>query len=223
MKRKKKKVLPPPLVWLVLIAVAIGLGAWAWQQRARLRTLFAEKTAPAADDAGRAARQQLRGRLEVVEPPRDADIDIVAPAVALLRDVAVYQWQERCSGDDCSYALAWSAQHIDSRKFRAPAGHENARAPFSSARFVAGELRIGEVVIDPGLALAQLAPVDYPVASSALPPNLAATFSVVDGVLYAGGDPAHPAAGMLRIGYRVVPAGDVELAGVRRGNRLEAQ
>ena len=64
---------------------------------------------------------------------------------------------------------------------------------------------------------------DYPVKTSALPPNMAATFNVTDGVLYAGGDAAHPQIGTVRVRYRIVPAGEVELAGVKRGNRLETK
>jgi transmembrane protein TMEM43 len=222
MKRKKNQG-RSAIAGLVLLAVALALGYGAWRHRASFQSLFPEKPAPVVEDAGSAAKQQLHGKLQVLKQPRDPDLGITVPEVALLRNVSMYQWQEHCNGDDCSYALAWSAQHIDSTKFHSPAGHENKRPPFFNARFFAGELRLGDVAIDPAILTEQHAPVDYPIDSAALPPNLAATFSVVDGLLYAGGDPAHPTAGMLRIAYRIIPAGEVDLAGVRRGNRLEAQ
>ncbi len=223
MSRKKKKS-STAFIWLVLLAVALALGYWAWRHRASFASLFPQKPAAVAEDTGSTAKkQQLQGKLQVLKQPRDPDLGITAPVVALLRNVAMYQWQEHCSGDDCSYALGWSTQHIDSTKFHTPAGHENKRPPFFNARFIAGELRLGDVTIDPAILMAQHPPVDYPIASSALPPNLAATFSVADGLLYAGGDPAHPTAGMLRISYRIVPAGDVDVSGLLRDNRLEAQ
>jgi hypothetical protein len=224
MANRKKTKRSPAVVWLVLLAVVVVLGYWAWRHRASFEALFPEKPKPVVETTATAAKQeQLQGKLQVLKQPRDPDLGITAPAVALLRNVAMYQWQEHCNGDDCSYALGWSNQPIDSTKFHTPAGHENKRPPFFNARFFAGALRVGDVAVDPALVMAQRTPVDYPIESSALPPNLAATFSVVDGLLYAGGDPAHPTAGMLRIGYRIIPAGDVDLSGLRRENRLEAQ
>lgn len=224
MKRRKTKG-RSAFVWLVLAAVAIVLAFWAWQRRESVQALFTRGSPapPVASETAQAVRQQLSGKLQVIKPPRDPNIGISAPAVALLREVSMYQWQEHCSGDDCSYAPEWSDAHIDSQKFRKAAGHENPRAPFASAPFIAGEMRIDDVEIDPALALTQHAPVDFPVAASSLPPNLAATFSVVDGALYAGGDSAHPGVGTLRIRYRIVPAGEVAVSGFRRGNRLQAR
>ena len=220
MKRKKKVAVGSLLAWFVLFA-AIAAGAyWIWQNRARFQPP-SSKPVTATTAAGE-SRQQLKGKLLLIKPPHDPNIGITVQAAALLRSVSMYQWQEQCNGNDCSYALGWSAQHIDSQKFHTPAGHENARAPFVNARFIAGEMRVDDVVVDPALMMTR-APVDYPVAASALPPNLAASFSVVDGALYAGGDPAHPTAGMMRIVYRIIPAGEVELTGTRRGDRLEAQ
>jgi len=222
---KRKKSAGSAFTWLILFVVAAALGFWAWRHRADLTALFPQKATPAAsaDEPIVASRQRLQGKLQVVRPPRDANIGVTAPAVALLRSVSMYEWQEHCSGDDCSYVTEWSSQHIDSQKFRTPAGHENPPAPFINARFFAGELRLDDVVIDPALVMATHAPVDFPIEASALPPNLAASFSVSDGVLYAGGDPAHPHAGMLRISYRIVPAGDVDVVGRRHGNMLEAR
>ncbi|MEP6938657.1 MAG: TMEM43 family protein [Rudaea sp.] len=222
MKRRGKSSTRSGGVLLLAVAVVVvaGIGIWAWHGH-RARNLV-EAAKPVDPVAARDAVQRLQGRLDVVRPARDADLGISAPAVALLRSVAMYQWQEHCEDGRCTYSSEWSAQHVDSTKFRVAAGHANAPAPFASVRFLAGELRIGDVVIDPSLAVASLAPVEHPVVASALPPNLAATFSVVDGVLYAGGDPAHPRPGMIRISYRVVPAGEVAVSGVRRGNRLES-
>ena len=73
------------------------------------------------------------------------------------------------------------------------------------------------------LVAAQAAGVELPVHAAELPPNLAASFADAGGSLYAGGDPAHPKVGELRISYRVVPLGPVVLTGVQREGRLAAE
>lgn len=236
MARKRKQTISAGRVAaLVAFVLLVLAGVWAWQHRARMRsaasTVGAELALPAQNagsaqsDAGVAAvATKLRGKLVVGRPPRDAQLGIVADAAVLLRIVEMYQWHERCelSGSACSYEKSWSPGHVDSQKFREPKGHENPPAPFADARFVAGEIRLGDLVVEPKLLETQAAR-DYPVKAANLPPNMAATFNVVDGVLYAGGDAAHPQVGTVRVRYRIVPAGEVELSGVRRGNRLEAK
>lgn len=213
-------------------AVVLGAGGWfAWQHRAELRR-FADASPAAAsrapstartDPAADGRRLTLSGTLRVAKPARDAQLGISADAVALLRRVEMLQWQETCTGQRCAYALAWSEKPIDSRAFREPKGHQNpARPPFSSDRFLAGELRLGAFAVDPALAAEGAAAVAWPVRAAQLPPNLAASFREQDGVLYAGADPAHATAGDLRVSYRIVAAGERRLSGVQVGNRLQA-
>lgn len=234
MARKKKIPLARPAL-IVAVLLLVAACAWLWLHRGQFRHGLAvtstelplpqqsanngnPTTAPA-----QSINVSVSGKLEIVKPPRDNQIGIIVDAVMLLRSVAIYQWQEHCDGGTCRYDTAWSDQHIDSHKFRASAGHENVTAPFTDARFVASDVRLGALMVDPELVTAQHPAIDYAVKPNALPPNLAATFSVVDGVLYAGGDAAHPQPGTLRIRYRIVPGGEVSLSGVRRGDRLEAR
>ncbi len=186
--------------------------------------LPARKTAASPAEATAAVAAKVSGKLSLKHAPRDAQLGVAADAAMLLRIVEMYQWHERCelAGGACSYTASWSSGHVDSAKFREPKGHENPPLPFADARFAAGEIRLGDLVVEPKLLEAQ-ATQDYPVKAAALPLNMAATFNVVDGVLYAGGDAAQPQVGVVRVRYRIVPAGEVELTGVRRGNRLQAQ
>jgi len=235
MARKRKQGISPRRIAVFVALILLGLGAiWAWQHRARVRsavsTVSAElplpgrKTDAAPPVADSAVATKVAGKLVVRHQPRDAQLGIAADAAILLRIVEMYQWHERCelAGGACSYDKSWSPGQVDSQKFREAKGHENPPAPFADARFAAGEIRLGDLIVDPKLLETQAAQ-DYPVKASALPPNMAATFSVIDGVLYAGGDAAHPQIGTVRVRYRIVPAGDVELAGVKRGNRLESR
>jgi len=190
----------------------------------RSPTSTATSTAPeqgSKADEGRDVK--LEGRLGVAVNPHDVEIGISAAAAVLMRTVEMYQWLEHCDGSSCSYETAWSSQPIDSRKFREPHGHDNPAQRLVSRRFEAKDIRIGAVEIDPDLLAAQISAVDHPVHAAMLPANLAASFSDAGGVLYAGGDPAHPKVGELRVSYRVVPLGEVSLHGIQRGNRLSAK
>lgn len=234
MPRKRKQTISPGRIAAIVVLILLLLaGVWAWQHRARVQsavsTMSTELPLPprGADSPQPAANAAVvpittNGKLVIRRPARDAQLGIAVEAPVLVRIVEMYQWTEHCDGANCRYEKAWSGPHIDSGKFRVAEGHQNPSAPFADARFVAGEIRLGELIVDPKL-LEGHATVDYPVKADALPPNMAATFSVVDGILYAGGDAAHPQAGTVRVRYRVVPAGEVEVAGVRRGNKLEAK
>src|SRR6185312_333325 len=109
MRRRKAKG-RATFVWIVLGAVAIVLAFWAWRHRESVHTLFARGSPPPtpAGETAQGVRLQLSGKLQVIKPPRDPNIGISAPGVALLREVSMYQWQEHCSGDDCTYAPDWS-------------------------------------------------------------------------------------------------------------------
>ncbi|HEX7917460.1 TMEM43 family protein [Rudaea sp.] len=234
MARKRKQKVSSRRIGVFVALILLGLGAiWAWQHRVRVQsavsTISAELPLPArktdaAPEATAAVPVKLGGKLSVKHAPRDTQLGIAADAAILLRIVEMYQWHERCelAGSGCSYEKSWSPGQVDSLRFREPKGHENPPVPFADARFAAGEIRLGDLVVDPKMLETQAAQ-DYPVKVGALPPNMAATFNVVDGVLYAGGDAAHPQIGTVRVRYRIVPAGEVELSGIRRGNKLEAK
>lgn len=232
--RRKQSISLGRVALFVALILAVIAGVWAWQHRARVQsavsTITTELPLPtqnagsAQSDVNAAVATKVSGKLSIHRPPRDTQLGISADAAILLRIVEMYQWHERCelAGGACSYDQSWSSGQVDSSKFRVPAGHVNPPAPFADARFVAGEIKLGDLVVDPKLLNAQSA-VEYRVSADSLPPNLEATFSVIDGVLYAGGDAAHPQVGTVRVRYRIVPAGEVELSGIRRGNRLEVK
>lgn len=214
------------LASLALLALAAGL-AWYFVRQVDAPALpdsaAIEVAAERIDAANEGRRVTLHGPLRVVQPPRDRDLGIEAPqAVALLREVEMLQWQESCDGGTCSHRLEWSAAPVDSNAFREPQGHANPPSmPFAAARFEAGGLRLGAFVVDAANAAADVDAVAHPVRVAQLPPNLAATFRDCDGALCTG-DAASPAAGDVRVRYRVVPAGTRRLAGVQRGDRLES-
>lgn len=229
-RRKRKNASMPrwPIVALVVVAVAAAL----WFARAHLPALHlpaivAEPGGVLSVDAAQVEaansgrRVRVTGLLTADGPVRDAQLGVSAAAGVLLRNVEMYEWREHCAGDACNYDTGWGAP-LDSRKFHESKGHENPPAPFASAQFAAPGLKLGAFGVDAALLLAQHALRTYPVTDAGLPPNMAASFSASNGALYAGGDPAHPQVGMLRVSYRVVPLGAATLEGVQRGTLLRA-
>lgn len=204
---------------LVLGVVAV----LAWQRQRALDAEAAAVTVDATriDPANEGRRVSLRGELEVVQPPHDTHLGIqTRDAIALIREVEMLQWREDCSSDPCGYRLEWSAEPVRSDSFREPRGHANpASMPFTNARFDAREVKLGAFRVDAELAAAGIGEARYPVTSAMLPPNLSASLRECDGALCTG-DVAEPAAGDLRVRYRVVPAGARSLVGVQRGDRL---
>lgn len=226
-KRKRKASLSR---WSVAAVVVVATGAALWFGRAHLARLRLPTIASApggvltvdamhvdAVDDGR--RVRVTGMLAADGPARDAQLGVSANAALLLRNVEMFEWREHCAGAACNYDAGWGVP-LDSRRFRDPKGHENPPAPFASAQFPAPGLKLGNFGIDAALLVAQQAPRAYPVSDAGLAPNMAASFSAANDALYAGGDPAHPQVGMLRVSYRVVPLGAATLEGVQRGGKL---
>jgi cell division protein YceG involved in septum cleavage len=209
---------------LIVVALLALVAVAAWTKRDSLSSWAGHTLAGKAETINISAEsrpQRISDELKGTGPARDGQLGVSANGAVLFRHVEMYQWQEHCEAGSCRYDKAWSAA-IDSNKFREPKGHENRQAPFNDSMFVAPGLKVGEYAVDPDLLVAQLHAVEHPVHDANLPPNLAATFSERDGVLYAGGDPAHPALGEVRISYRVIASGSVVLNGVVRGNKLVA-
>src|SRR5262249_27748506 len=136
--------------------------------------------------------------------------------------VEMYQWREHCSGDECSYDAVWSRQPIDSSRFRQRQGHDNPPWRLADAHFAAERVHVGAYAIAADLLAERGGSAELPVHAADLPPNLAASFGEAAGRLFAGGDPAQPKVGEVRVSYRVLPLGNVEFTGIQRGGSLAA-
>ncbi len=238
--KKRKQTSYQPLIVVAVIAGLALAAFWAFRHPSLLANLRNRPDAPAVvtvaptaavarasvdrvDPANDERSVDVAGRVHASTPVRDAQLGISVDALVLLRRVEMLQWQQKCAGAQCDYALVWSAEPIDSGSFRVRQGHENPpRFPFTSSRFVAESLRMGAFDLDPAL-IDTTAAVAYPVKTGQLHANLAATFREQDGRLYSGSDPAHGSAGDLRVSYQVVPAGERRFTALQRGHRLMAK
>lgn len=127
---------------------------------------------------------------------RDPDFGVVARHFGLEREVEMYQWRRR--GD--AYATAWSDTALDSSGF-AP-GHDNPPLPLHGRRWVASEVRVDGLPLDPAVLPALGRWVPFRPSFSALPGNLAATFQPQGDGLGTAEDPMRPQVGDLRIRWR---------------------
>lgn len=221
-RRKRKGALSRLIVALGLLAIIVGVGRFGYQHANRwLQRSLGDKAAPPqnAQPVSNDSPRRIEGTLAASGPVRDGQLGVSANAAVLLRHVEMYQWQEHCENDACRYDQAWSAR-VDSHKFREPKGHENPAAPFNDSMFFAPDLKLAGYAVDPDLLVAQLHVSAYAARDANLPPNLAASFAERDGVLYAGGDPARPAIGEVRVSYRIIATGSATLNGVLRAGKL---
>jgi len=208
-RRKSRLSLARIAMFAIVIALIAVAGWFGYEHRNRpLQQPVGDTIAP----------RRIEGMLAAAGPVRDGQLGVSANAAVLFRHVEMYQWQEHCEGA-CRYDQSWSAP-VDSRRFREPKGHENPQAPFNDSVFFAPGLKLAGNAVDPDLLVAQLRASAYAAHAADLPPNLAATFAEHDGVLYAGGDPAHPATGAVRVSYRAIATGPTTLNGVLRGGKL---
>ncbi|HEV7490763.1 MAG TPA: TMEM43 family protein [Rhodanobacteraceae bacterium] len=235
-----KKSNPSPVVVVLVLVVIVGaVAATIWVHKHGLPVSTpapqtdkeAASGAPlnvAADKIDPANEDRLidvTGDLKVVTPTHDTQLGIDANAVMLMRYADMLQWQEQCSGKDCTYRQVWSPQLINSKKFRVPEGHQNpSHLPVTTARYPSGEVRVGAFRVNaalfgdsaPGAPL-PIKPQPYSVTNSKLPSNLAISFRDRNGTLYAG-DPDHPSVGDVRVIYRIIPAQKVQIIGTQHGD-----
>lgn len=231
MARRKRTSRGRVAVVVVALAAVAGAGWFGFRHLDRLnqqvreserQKMLVKPSSERVDPANEGLHVQLDGRLEAGAHARDAELGISAQAALLSRKVEMYQWREHCSGAACDYEPVWSSLPIDSHAFRQAQGHENPPMRLVDALFAGANLRLGAFAIDAELVAAQVAFLDHPVHAAELPPNLAASFSEVGGVLYAGGN-SQPRVGEVRVSYRIAPLGNVVLTGIQRGSRLAAQ
>jgi Transmembrane protein 43 len=181
----------------------------------------------------------ISGPVKTEETPADTDFGISAEgAVAINRDVEMYQWVETQSSEThkdvggsetttttYDYKKEWQSGVVDSSKFKQQAGHENPEPAVSAQNFVVQKADVGAFEMD-GDKLASLG-ASSPVSLSA---DDAATFEEMIGtgtpvkltgnVLYVGSSSASPAVGDLKISWQRVDITDASFVAAQTGKTL---
>lgn len=128
---------------------------------------------------------------------RDPDFGVVARHFGLQREVEMFQWRPRGDG---GYERTWSRDALDSSAF-AP-GHDNPAFPLRNGQWMAGEVRVDGVPLDPEVVSALGRWTPFRPSFSALPGNLAATFQPQGDGLGTAENPMAPEIGDLRLQWR---------------------
>ena len=129
MKRKRGSRAPIVLVTLLVVAALAGAGWFLLHRRPHSAPLWPDatvtKSAPSAPivvatdhvDPGNEGRGVVvSGALHVTGPARDRKLGISADALALLRQVEMRQWSEKCAAAACDYALIWSTSRSTGKR-----------------------------------------------------------------------------------------------------------
>jgi len=164
---------------------------------------------------------RVAGTVDVVAPPRDKDFNQSTATPVLVRHVEMLQWREVVVGGEAHYELDWVDRPVDSSRFTQPAGHANPRRfPIVGRQFDAGEVNIGGFKLSPVLLHALPGSVRMQPDPKALPPNLAASFSLFDGYLTTSEHPEAPRLGDLRVSWSMVPLQTVTVVARIKGDTL---
>lgn len=230
----------------VLIGLALVPGsAWMlfWNEGRAVQTARSLGEGAGAVQAAEAGRVDpaldgrlvhVAGALAVAAAPRDPDFGVqAAGAVRIQRSVEMYQWREDRRSETrtnlggaqettttYTYTRGWSAQPIDSSRFRQPEGRFNPPMRYAERETVAPEARLGaRRLTGPQLAgFGEARPIALD-AATFLPP---AGARVIDGGLYLGRDPADPQIGDLRIRFAQAPAGPASVVAQQAGDGFAA-
>lgn len=215
---------------VLLILVALGLSmaheraAVAWDQGLERHggkvTVLDAGASP--HDVADGVMVKLSGVPQVVRKPDDPQFRVSADSSELVRGVDMFQWREVRHGGQTIYEQDWVDHAVDSSRFKEPAGHANTQPfPFSGKVFRAGEVRLGNFVLDPAI-VKSFPRVPRPIQPDfgRLPDNLQASFRISDGALYSSARPRHPQLGDLRIHWSAVPLDEVTVLARASGGRL---
>lgn len=163
------------------------------------------------------------GTPRVVETPHDPEFNLRVNTPVLVRHVEMFQWREIRIGSNVHYELDWVDHPLDASRFKDPVGHANpASFPLTGKQFDAGLVQIGGFKLS--LALQQAIPGSEQVAPdmTALPKNLAVSFSSHDGYLVTSANPGDPRLGDVRVSWNEVPLQPMTVVARIDGDRLVA-
>ena len=179
----------------------------------------------------------VSGNAAATAPLADPDFGIATVALHLVRIAEMYQWQEdkeeetrkSLGGSEetvttYSYKKAWSQDGIDSSSFRHPQDHINPTKRYNGMGVMAADATLGAFRLD--AAVLTLLPADAAVRVDAKAADKikarVANAQVIDGKIYIGADPDHPAIGDYRISFVTAPAGPVSVMGRQAGSAFAA-
>lgn len=224
----------------ILLVLALVLQFWNEGRTVKRDAALAEgratvvAAAPAPLDPARDGRLvHVSGESRADAAVTDPAFAVSVPALALRREVEMYQWEEnkstttrRTSGGgeetttSYSYDKDWDDDLVDSSDFR-ESGHDNpAEMPYRAEEWRASPIRLGDFVLSDAAAseLGGWQRVDL--AKVQLPPNLAASFRADDGWFVTSENPDSPKVGDVRVRFEYIPEGPISVVARQQGATL---
>ncbi|MBN9538679.1 MAG: hypothetical protein BGN99_18620 [Alphaproteobacteria bacterium 65-37] len=231
---------------LVGIVVVIGSGVLLfWNEGRAIKTaqgltegagIVRSVSADRIDPGNDRMLIHVSGMLSAGGPVSDGDFALKAESLRLLRQVDMYQWKEETQtetrtklggGEErtttYSYVRTWSDQPIDSTRFRETRGHTNPVMTYRSREALAPGTHLGAFAVPDNLMRGFGTP--RPLAATeaqanALQIRIDKPVRVIDGVLYAGRDPAQPAIGDIKVSFAEVPLQTASIVAAQAGSSL---
>lgn len=222
---RMKNALVGAVIGIVLVVVAIW--ALVWNEGRSIKSyralvegagLVQSVSADTIDPANEGKLIHISGKVETSDVPTDSEFGIAADgAVALRRDVEMYQWVEKSEsksetklggGEETvttyTYAKEWRSDRQDSSDFRQPEGHENPEMQVESQSFTIGTATVGAFTVS-GEGVAGLGDRNDLAVSAAdlarVQEYLSGTVLLDRGGFYVGSSKSAPQVGDLRIRY----------------------
>lgn len=180
----------------------------------------------------------LSGKALTPDELYDPLLKITMNAIALDRQVLMYQWQEQVESrsesqlggsertvNTYSYKKVWAEQPIDSSAFKEPTGHQNpVTMPFESQKFTAEHVHVGDFVLPVELIsrIENSAVVDLTKADlSTLKETSNKQAKLEKNEIYIGANSAAPQLGDLRVSMTVVLPQTVSIVAQQNGSMLQ--
>jgi hypothetical protein len=180
----------------------------------------------------------MTGEATTSEQLADPDFGVSSTAIALRRQVEMYQWKEssrsekkkKLGGSEetvttYTYEKAWSSSPIDSSSFKRPDGHSNPGSfKVEAQSWRAAKVTLGAYTMSPGLVekMTDFRPV--PLTSMAgvrIARGSFAGMTITSGVLYLGASPSSPQVGDIKVSFSDVKPAVVSIVARQVGDTFE--
>lgn len=230
------------LAGVVVLAIAVCLQFWNEGRTLKREQALTEGRAQVLEVAGASPDAANDGRLvHVAGVARagaalaDETFGVEREALALRRQVEMYQWRERKETREekqvggstreitrYSYEKVWDDEPIASNGFREEAQHRNPDdMPYRDESWRAADIRIDGFRLGTEAAAEVGGWEDLDAAQVALPENLAASFRAANGWFVTSESPSQPQVGDLRVRFQVVPEGPLSVIARQQAGVLD--
>lgn len=158
----------------------------------------------------------INGMAMTMETQTDELFQISAKGISLARNVQMYQWTEQketstettLGGKErttttYTYSKDWYSLPKDSSQFRKPEGHVNPKMPFKSQTFQATEVKVGDLLLSPGLISKIDSHKELPLpANITVPEQFRYKTVIKNNIIHIGSNQSEPQVGDIKIFYR---------------------